>query len=71
MLSDRVPNTLVVAGPVFGVAGELNAAARIIAEAEMEGPSPPFSSWRQAIHFCKNPGGQTMLQRKEVRRDSA
>ena len=51
MLSDRAPNTLVVAGPVFGVAGELSAAARITAEAEMDLPSPPFSSCREGIRL--------------------
>ena len=30
--------------PVFGVAGGLNPAARVTAEAEMEGPSPPLST---------------------------
>ena len=32
----------VVAGPVFGFTGELNPAARVTAEAEMDLPSPPF-----------------------------
>ena len=30
--------------PVFGLTGGLNPAARVTAEAEMEGPSPPLST---------------------------
>ena len=52
----RAPNTPVPVGPVFGFTGELNPATRVTAEAAMEGPSPPFFSGRQFIHFCKSLG---------------
>ena len=47
------PGLVVLASPVFGVGGELNAAARVTAEAERDLPSPPFSSRRQVIRNDK------------------
>ena len=43
------PGLVVLASPVLGVGDEMNAAARVTAEAEMDLPSPPFSSRRQVI----------------------
>ena len=47
----RAPNTPVPVGPVFGFTGELNPATRVTEEAEMDIPSPPFSSCREGIRL--------------------
>ena len=63
-LADQAPNTPVAAGPVFGFTGELNPAARVTAEAEMEDPSPPFSSSRQGLPVLTKSRKKTVLQRR-------